>query len=205
VRGSVRWPHQFSVSRAGDKCILDSIRITPAGTFPIARSDPEYQFDRNPNRIMHQEIRIELPADPKLAAQPQCAPNVVGILLSGVTLFNALNDGCDAVAHEMQDSCHGHPQPTSVHHYHSLTNCLNSKPGGDGNSPLVGYGLDSFGIYGSYENGRQLIGADLDGCHGRANLIDWDGRKVATYHYVATVGFPHTFGCMRGTYARSLV
>jgi hypothetical protein len=52
---------------------------------------------------------------------------------------------------------------------------------------------------------RQLISADLDGCHGRANLIDCDGRKVATYHYVATVGFPHTFGCMRGTYARSLV
>jgi hypothetical protein len=63
---------------------------------------------------------------------------VVGILLSGVTLVNALNDGCDAVAHEMQDTCHGHPQPTSLYHHHSLANCLKNKPGGDGNSPLVG-------------------------------------------------------------------
>lgn len=121
---------------------------------------------------MRQEIRIELPADPKLAAQLQCAPNVVGILLSGVALFNALHDGRDAVAHEMRDSCHGHPQRTSVYHYHSLTNCLNNKPDGDGNSPLVGCGLDGFGICGSFENGRQQISADLNGCHGCTNLID---------------------------------
>jgi YHYH protein len=124
---------------------------------------------------MRQEIRIELPADPKLAAQLQCAPNVVGILLSGVALFNALYDGRDA---EMQDSCHGHPQRTSVYHYHSLTNCLNNKPDGDGNSPLVGHGLDGFDICGSFENGRQQISAGLDGCHGRTNLID-PARSVA--------------------------
>jgi hypothetical protein len=76
---------------------------------------------------------------------------------------------------------------------------LNNKPGCGGNSPLVGYRLDGLGIYGSYENGRQRISADLDGCNGRANLIDWDGRKVSMYHYVATVDFPYTFGCMRGT------
>jgi hypothetical protein len=99
----------------------------------------------------------------------------------------------------MQDSCHGHPQPTSLYHHHSLANCLNNKPGGEGNSPPRASASTAA------MRSRQLISADLDGCHGRANLIDCDGRKVATYHYVATVGFPHTFGCMRGTYACSLV
>jgi hypothetical protein len=178
----------------------------PTGTFPIARDDPAYQFDRNPNRIMQQNIRIELPANPGLAVQPQCAPGVVGILLSGVALFNALDaPGRDAVAHETQDRCQGHPQERGVYHYHSLSSCLRDKPGPDGNSKLVGYALDGFGIYGSYEDGRQLTSADLDAYHGRTSIIEWDGRKAAMHQYVATPDFPYTVGCLRGTYDRALV
>jgi YHYH protein len=208
VRGSVTWPHKFEVTREGDKRVLSSNDFPnhPTGTFPVARNDPAYRIDRNPNSIQRQNFRIELPANPKSAAKATCAPNVVGILLTGVALFNALDDpGRDAVAHETQDSCHGHPQRTGVYHYHSLTNCLSDKPDAGGNSPLVGYALDGFGIYGPYENGRQLTTADLDSCHGKTSVIMWDGRKVAMYHYVATVDFPYTVGCMRGAYDRSLV
>ncbi len=151
VRGSVTWPHSFKVTRQGNKRVLTSNDFPnhPTGTFPIARNDPAYRIDRNPNSIRRQNIRIELPANPKVSANATCAPNVVGVLLTGVALFNALDaPGRDAVAHETQDSCHGHPQRTGVYHYHSLTNCLNDKPGADGNSPLVGYALDGFGIYG---------------------------------------------------------
>jgi hypothetical protein len=154
----------------------------PTGIFPIARNDPGYRFDRNPNQITRQNFRIELPAHPKLAAQPRCAPPVVGILLSGVALFNALDaPGRDAVAHETQDRCQGHPQQSGVYHYHSLSSCLADRSGPDGNSELVGYALGGFGIYGSYEDGRQLTSADLDACHGRTSIIEWDGRKVAMY------------------------
>ena len=74
-----------------------------------------------------------------------------------MALFNALDaPGRDAVAHETQDRCHGHPQQNGVYHYHSLTNCIADKPGPDGNSPLVGYAIDGFGIYGRYENGKPL-------------------------------------------------
>jgi len=208
VRGAVRWPYKFTVSRRGDKRMLTSNDYPdhPTGVFPIARNDPAYRFDRNPNRITRQNIRIELPANPKPAARPQCAPNVVGILLSGVALFNALDaPGHDAVAHETQDRCQGHPQQSGVYHYHSLTSCLGDKPGPDGNSKLVGYALDGFGIYGSYEGGRRLTSADLDACHGRTSVVEWDGRSLKMYHYVATVDFPYTVGCMRGAYDRALV
>ena len=34
-------------------------------------------------------------------------------------------------------------------------------------------------------------------------MIDWDGRKVKMYHYVATADFPYTVGCLRGDYDRA--
>lgn len=207
VRGSVTWPHQFKIAIQGDKRVLTTNDFPnhPTGKFPIASDDPAYRYDRNPNRITRQNFKIELPAHPKLAAQPSCAPGVVGILLSGVALFNALDaPGRDAVAHETQDRCQGHPQPGGVYHYHNLSSCLDDKPGPDGNSRLLGYALDGFGIYGRYENGKPLSTADLDACHGRTSVVEWDGRKVEMFHYVATPDFPYTVGCMRGAYDRSL-
>jgi hypothetical protein len=208
VRGAVKWPHQFKITRKGDKRVFtfNDFPDHPTGRFPIARNDPAYRYDRNPNQIRRQNFDIALPAHPTLVARPHCAPNIVGIMLSGVLVFNALDDpGRNAVAHETQDRCRGHPQRGGVYHYHSLTNCIADKPGPDGNSPLVGYALDGFGIYGSYADGRQLTSADLDACHGMTSVIDWDGRKVKMYHYVATPDFPYTVGCLRGAYDRSLM
>ena len=49
----------------------------------------------------------------------------VGVLISGAYLFNALDGrGEDAVAHEIQDACQGHPEPQGAYHYHNLTSCL---------------------------------------------------------------------------------
>ena len=208
VRGSVRWPHQFTITLKGDQRVftLNELPNHPTGTFPIARDDPAYQYDRNPNRIAAHNISFALPANPKLAPNPQCAPpGAVGVLLTGVFVFNALDDpGRDAVAHETQDRCQGHPQATGYYHYHSLTTCLDDRPGPDGNSKLVGYAIDGFGIFGSYENGRRLTTRDLDDCHGRTSTIDWDGRKVSMFHYVATPDYPYTVGCLRGGYDQSL-
>lgn len=208
VRGSLRWPHRFTVTREGGTRVLNSNDLPdhPTGRFPVAPDDPAFRYDRNPNHIERQNMRVELPANPKLAARPHCAPGVVGILLTGVALFNALDaPGRDALAHETQDRCRGHPQQGGVYHYHSLTNCIDDRPGSDGNSPLVGYALDGFGIYGSYAGGKQLASADLNACHGMTSVIDWDGRKVKMYHYVATADFPYTVGCLRGDYDRELV
>ncbi len=208
VRGAVRWPHHFNVTVEGERRVIASndLPAHPTGHFPVAPDDSAYRIDRNPNSIRQQDVRFELPAHPKLAAQPHCAPGAVGILLTGVALFNALDaPGRDAVAHETQDSCHGHPQQSGVYHYHSLTNCLDDKPGPDGNSPLVGYAIDGFGIYGRYENGKPLSTDDLGACHGRTSVVNWDGRKVEMFHYVATPDFPYTVGCLRGHFDRELV
>jgi hypothetical protein len=207
VSGSVSWPYDFHVTLEGDARVITANDYPehPTGSFPIDPSDAAYRWDRNPNSIREQRMRLELPANPALAAAPTCAPGAVGVLLSGAVLFNALDaPGRDAVAHEVQDSCQGHPQESGVYHYHSLSSCVPDKVDASGHSALVGYALDGFGIYGRRgEGGKILTSADLDECHGHTHEIMWDGKKVRMYHYHATWDFPYTVGCLRGAYDRA--
>lgn len=172
---------------------------TPTGRFPVSPSDPAFRIDRNPNSIRAHEVAFHLPASPEFAAQPSCVPmGMIGVALNGVAIFNALDDaGRDAVAHEVQDLCNGHPQMAGEYHYHGPSPCL---PGERGLDQLIGYALDGFGITSMYDaNGRELTDADLDACHGRVSEIEWDGRRVNIYHYVLTREYPYTVGCFRGT------
>ncbi|WP_019499710.1 YHYH protein [Pseudanabaena sp. PCC 6802] len=204
VDGGVTWPHRFKMSLQGNKRIFTTNDLPnhPTGVYPIAQTDDAFLYDRNPNRIAMQNMQVELPANPQLAAQPTCTPGAVGILETGVVLFNALDaPGRDAVAHEAQDACQGHPQESGVYHYHSATTCLPDRTTKDGHSTLIGYSLDGFGIYGRRgEGGRILASADLDACHGHTHAIAWNGKQVSMYHYHATWDFPYTVGCMRGKY-----
>jgi hypothetical protein len=203
VDGAVTWQNSLQITTNGGQRVIVSNGVPnhATGQFPIASSDDAYQYDRNPNRIAPQTIRLALPLNPTLAAQPSCAPGEVGILLTGAKLFNALDaPGRDAVARETQDACYGHPQQQGVYHYHALTNCLPDTPTADGHSSLMGYVYDGFGLYGHHSfNGQTLTSADLDECHGHTHTIVWDGQAVEMYHYHATWDFPYAVGCLRGT------
>ncbi len=170
------------------------------GEYPVAADDPARQYDANPNAISAQDVTLELPAVPTLADTPQCAGGEVGVLLTGSLVFSAIDaGGRDAVAHEVQDTCDGHPQMTGVYHYHSVSDCATDDHG-DGHSDLVGYAFDGFGIFGHYgEDGETLTNDDLDECHGHTHEIEWDGRTVEMFHYHATYEYPYTVGCFRGT------
>lgn len=201
VNGSVDWPSSFTMTVEGDQRVFTSNDLPdhPTGTFPISPSDPAYQIDRNPNSIQAQNISFSVPANPTVAAQPTCVGGEVGIMTSGVLIFSAFDaGGRDAVAHEVQDHCDGHPQQGGFYHYHSLSSCIQDSSAGP--SKLLGYAFDGFGIYGPYdENGRELTDADLDECHGITSEVEWNGQKVMMYHYVATREFPYVVGCFRGT------
>ncbi|MFN8462757.1 MAG: YHYH protein [Anaerolineales bacterium] len=115
-----------------------------------------------------------------------------------MVIFNAFDAaGRDAGAHEVQDSCDGHPQQSGFYHYHNLSDCFQDTA--TGHSALMGYAFDGFGIFGYYgEDGSELTNADLDECHGHTHVIEWDGQ-VEMYHYHATHEFPYTVGCFKGT------
>lgn len=205
VKGNVLWPdYYFSIELAGNQRLIKSNDLPDhaTGIFPIQYSDPAYSFDRNPNSISKQNIVLTIPVEPKLAQQPSCLPmGMIGIALTGIAIFNGLDaQGRDAAAHEVQDSCNGHPERQGTYHYHNMSPCMKDNSGKQGkHSDLAGYALDGFGIYGQFgENGKQLSNADLDSCHGHSHLITWNGVPQEIYHYHLTLEYPYTLGCFRG-------
>ncbi|HTM45269.1 MAG TPA: YHYH protein [Polyangiaceae bacterium] len=204
VQGAVNWPsamHTFSVAGAVRTLTSNGLpEGLPTGTFPVAASDPAYQYDRNPNSIRAQQLSYTVPAMPSAAANPNCLDlGAIGITTVGVAFFNALDaQGRDAAAHEIQDLCDGHPERSGEYHYHSISSCLIAQT--IGRSTLVGYALDGYGIYVERDaNDDLLTNADLDECHGRTSSVDWDGTPTTLYHYVVTQEYPYTLGCYHGT------
>jgi hypothetical protein len=206
VQGRVNWPQAaFRITTQGTTRVVSRLLQgnglpvdTPTGTFPVAYDDPAVQIDRNPNAIVPRDIVLTIPANPSMALTTSCVPmGMIGVALNGVAMFNALDlGGRDAVAHEVQDLCNGHPQMQGQYHYHGPSACL---PNQTANEALIGYALDGFGIYSIRDaQGRELTNADLDACHGRTSEILWDGSRVRLYHYVLTREYPYTIGCFRG-------
>ena len=206
VRGEVTWPNATFTITSGNgerRVVGNGLPLNnTTGIFPVQKSDPAFLIDRNPNRIEPQRVALSLPISPVPASTPACVPmGPIGVALNGVAIFNALDaGGRDAVAHEVQDRCNGHPERSGTYHYHGPSPCV---PGATGRNSLVGYAFDGFGIYSMFdENGRELTNADLDECHGRVSRVEWNGREASMYHYVLTREYPYTVGCYRGTPAR---
>jgi hypothetical protein len=206
VAGAVSWAGNYSQTvSAGTRTISsDGVPVAPytTGTFPISPSDPAYQYDGNPNAIGEDAISLSLPANPTAAAQPSCVSmGLIGVTVTGVAIYNAFDAaGYDAVAHEEQDGCHGHPDQSEQYHYHGILQaCVPDAGSTTQNSSLLGYALDGYGIYGPWYDGKVLTSADLDECHGTTSVVDWDGKQVSMYHYVSTYDFPYTVACFRGT------
>lgn len=210
VKGNVHWSQaRLSIKRKGGRRVIstnDLPRGASTGRFPISSSERAYTYDHNPNRIEAQKVKLSLRREPKAAKQPSCLGfGDIGVLKDGVLLFDALDaEGRDAVAHEVQDSCDGHPQQSGIYHYHDVSSCLLDRA--KGRSTLVGYALDGYGIYVERNRkGKLLTNRQLDACHGRVSKVKWNGRKVRIYHYVATAEYPYTLGCYHGTPVRSSV
>ena len=203
VDGDVAWDGAITITRDGGSRRISSNGVPDGhttGEFPVASTDDAFAFDRNPNRITDQAISVTVPADPTVASEPSCLPmGAIGVMTTGVVVFNGLDaGGRDAVAHEIQDHCNGHPQQQGVYHYHSGSDCFDDP--GTGHSALLGYALDGFGIFGPRgEGGTELASADLDECHGHTHEIEWDGETVEMYHYHLSADYPYTMGCYRGT------
>jgi hypothetical protein len=202
VEGAVTWNAIFGTAVSGSLRSLtgNGLPSHTTGTFPIASMDPAYQYDRNPNAIAAQNVAYRVPSTPGVASSPSCLNmGPIGVMLTGAQLYSALDaEGRDAVAHEVLDSCTGHPDQSGTYHYHDMSACI-SDPG-MGHSALIGYALDGFGIYGMRgENGETLTDADLDACHGHTHAIMWNGVSVVMYHYHMTHEYPYSLGCYAGT------
>jgi hypothetical protein len=206
VNGAVSWPTaKYTETVSGGKRILTSNDLPvdyQTGTFPVAADDPSYAFDRNPGTIGASAVTVTLSENGTIAATASCTDEgPVGMLKNGVYLFNAVDArGDDAVAHESQDLCDGHPAMTT-YHYHSVPSCIRAATTGP--STVVGWIADGFPLVLERDAaGNLATNADLDECHGRTSPVLVDGQIVTTYHYSVTLEFPYTVGCYKGTPTR---
>lgn len=203
VDGSVTWENAKSaVSNEGTTRTFTSNGLPDhsTGIYPVQSTDDAYQYDRNPNSIREQSLEVDLPTNPTLLTEAQCVGGHVGILLSGIPIYNGFDaGGRDAVAMEIQDDCSGHPQEQGQYHYHGYSPCLEDDTDKDEHSALMGYAFDGFGIYGlKGEFGFEVWTQDLDECHGHTHTIAWESEKVEMYHYHLTMDFPYSVSCFRG-------
>jgi hypothetical protein len=200
VQGNVTWHEAyFDMTENGSTVDVSGNNLPvgqPTGTFPIATTDPAYQFDTNPNPIIPIPMDFRIPLNPTPANTPSClSMGMIGFTVTGVAFYNALDDaGRDAAAHEVQDLCDGHPQGKGQYHYHSSSPCL---PGANKNE-VVGWALDGYPILGLLDaSGRQITNADLDACHGRPESVTTNGRTY-DYAYRITAEYPYVMGCFTG-------
>lgn len=189
------------VSGSTRKILSNGLPINQVtGVFPIASSDPVYQYDGNPNSIRSSDITVSIPASPSKAGSVSClGKGRIGILKNGVSLFASVDaQNRDAVVYETQDKCDGHPQQQGTYHYHAIPSCIRDATTGP--STVVGFANDGFPIVIERNaKGELPTNADLDECHGRTSKIILDGKVVSMYHYSATYEFPYFIGCYAGT------
>lgn len=199
VLGSVTWQPSFSNTTSGTTrtIVTNDLPSHPTGVFPIAATDPAYNYDRNPNSIKDQSLTYALSTSPSYSTTPTCMGGEVGVMLTGVALFSAFDaGGRDAGAWEVQDDCGGHPQNQGEYHYHTLSSCIKDISV----HTVLGYALDGYPITGpNVGTDNILITSDLDECHGITSAYFVNNKTVTGYHYVMTQDFPYSLSCFRST------
>eukprot|EP00660_Eupelagonema_oceanica_P001440 gene1440-6546_t len=101
-----------------------------------------------------------------------------------VVLVDVTCGSSEKVQHSlMLDSCGGHAMP---YHYHNDNSC-DYDHNKAGHSPLIGFALDGYGIYGLYED-HPTKPSDLDACNGHVGTVPANSTygitsSVSVYHY----------------------
>lgn len=229
IQGNVHYRSRFkvTVTRTKRQFKGNGLPATPTGIFPVtkATSPQAYQYyaadkfipppyhNAAEMGISPWKLAFSVPRDPKLAAKPHCiGPKLTtGVALVGATYHVELAPPnrrhlTDPQAVFPFDHCFGHPFPTQ-YHFHALSyTCMarlkrfRSLNNPHRQSPLLGYAIDGFGIYGPRgAGGKWLYNKDLDQCHGLTSKVWFNGRYQRIYHYVINNQFPYSLGCFRGT------
>jgi hypothetical protein len=164
------------------------------GDWPMTNYPELTDIDRNPGVPATGDRSFTYPINPKEDSSPNCVPpGAIGVTTNGVVIYNAADGrGEDAVAREIVDVFGGHPA-RSDYHYHFIPERLDKNPLSDGHSGIVGYINDGFAIYGYRgQGGVEMSNEDLDLCHGHSH-------GGLGYHYHATIEYPYTVGCYKGS------
>ena len=118
---------------------------------------PHYTYQSTtPNGLEAQNFQWEVPLNPVVADSTTDLPclGTVGYSINGIPIYGP-NEGPfpdpygDPVANGVMDWCQGHTGGDADYHYHALIeSCLQVEEGSTDPSPVLGFALDGFPIYG---------------------------------------------------------
>ena len=157
------------------------------------------------------KVPVENPKDPDGKVLPgPISSLIVGISLYGapwhLEMANSTTSWYNPSSALPLDQCWGHPYNKQYHIHGYSWRCFPNQ-GTSGPSPLFGYALDGYGIYGPRgEDGQMITNAQLDECHGHTAPVMWDGKMTNIYHYHLNREYPYSVGCFHGVvdYAKAL-
>jgi len=149
-------------------------------------------------------LDIRVPMAPKYLATPQPIDYIItGVALTGTVWHAEIASANNVTWYNPVsilplDQCFGHPYGQQYHLHSYSWKCFPNQ-GTSGQSPLFGYALDGFGIYGPRgADGKEITNAQLDECHGMTSPVLWNGKIQNVYHYVLNSEYPYSVGCFRG-------
>jgi len=206
--------------------------------FVYVRSNgiPNYSFvQTTPNVLKEQDYLWKIPLYPKIASQSSEIPllGVIGFAVNGLPIYGP-NEGPfpdpygDPVYNKLLDRCLGHTAQRGDYHYHAFElSCLALNIGNYKESPILGYALDGFPIYGPYgciDNCTKIIEFQSSWVKkGDPKTYAWDNYEYISnndpkyldkcngryddklgYHYRATKDFPYLLGCYSGEVTTSI-
>jgi hypothetical protein len=204
----------------------------------LSNGIPGYEFvPVTPNGLSSQDWDWEITRSPEVAAEMTDIPllGTAGFTVNGIPIYGP-NEAefpdpyGDPVYNEVVDFCLGHTGGTSDYHYHALLiECIlaNTTVSDDEPSPVLGYSLDGFPIYGP----RGCVDAECSEIvefqsswetTGDPTTYAWEASECTretcdeasgswldkcngrtgpdgSYGYHATSTFPYILGCYRGT------
>ena len=198
---------------------------TPMGKFPVQKGSKAYPYyeaapgGHDPNTgipgsdyssaaaigVSPYNLDITVPKNPVYNEEPQPINSLItGVVLTGTVwhaeIANASQDAWyNPISILPMDQCFAHPYSEQYHLHAYSWKCLPDEQNTDGQSPLLGYALDGFGVYGPRDKDGKIITNDqLDECHGMTSEVMWDGKLTNMYHYVLNNEYPYSIGCFRG-------
>jgi hypothetical protein len=218
VEGQVSRKSRFTITKTATKRHFkgNGLPNTKTGEFPVKAGTSAYPYyaalpaqgynNAAEIPIKPWDLDITVPRWPKANRTPAC----IGKLTIGVADTGApwhVEIAPDAQYHILNpsaglpmDKCWGHPYATQYHYHGESWRCFTNRDKPNEHSPLVGYAIDGFGVYGIRGvDGRPVTNKELDKCHGHTHRILWNGKKVNMYHYHLNNEYPYSIGCFRGT------
>lgn len=220
--GSVRMKSVFKQTVTATKRHFkgNGIPNHPMGTFPIVPGSEAYDtYSQLPAQgypnaaaipVKPYDLDVTVTRNPKMNKKPTCIKWLtMGIVTQTGAAWHAevaatsAGQAVDPNAALPTDKCWGHPYMTMYHVHGYSWKCFPNKGKPGQQSPLYGYALDGFGVYGPLgADGKPIKNSQLDECHGRVGNVMWEGKMRRMYHYVTNNEYPYSIGCFRGTPAK---